>query len=251
MSNEDKYLMRSNNRRRKTKEKEVNSFANRLVNILIIVVAVLIMISITLILTNSDLKSNIKKPDEQSSTVITEENEQGNNDSSNEEQQEDGSDTESDSEQQEGNQNTDPGESEENNGQVEEGENNATDGESSGIEEEMQFITTVATEDPNVIVAFVDSRWTPYPTAQTGAHYNAFEVNHIDYQEKLKLLYRDTGFTEDTSILWSIRNKSGDTVAVISAKNKTNIFRLTMKWINGQGWQTVLVEQLNSLEGAY
>ena len=234
MSNEDEYLMRpSRNRRRKTKEeKDVNSLANRLVNILIVVVALLILISITLILTNSDLKSNIKKPDEQSSTVITEGNEQ-------------------DNEQQEGNQNTDSDQSGENNGQVEEDENNATEGESSGIEEEMQFITTVATEDSNVVVAFVDSRWTPYPTAQTGAHVNVFDVNHIDYHEKLKLLYRDTGFTEDTSILWSIRNKSGDTVAVISAKNKTNIFRLTMKWVNGQGWQTVLVEQLHSLEGAY
>ena len=246
MSNEDKYLMRSNNRRRKTKEKQINSFANRLINILIVVVALLIIISITLILTNSDLKNNIKKSDEQSSTVITDDNEEANTDPSDEAQQEE-DETEEGTEQQ-GEQSN---ESEENDGQVEEGQENATDGESSDIEEEMQFITTVATEDPNVIVAFVDSRWAPYPTAQTGAHFNAFDLKHIDYQEKLKLLYRDTGFTEDTSILWSIRNKSGDAVAVISAKNKSNIFRLTMKWIDGQGWQTILVEQLNSLNGAY
>ncbi len=230
--------MRSDkNRRRKTKEKQANSFANRLVNILIVVVSVLIIISITLILTNSDLKSNIKKSDEQGVAVIPKDNEE---DSTKEEEDK----TEGGNEER-------SNESEETNEQIEDGEENATDDELSAIEEQMQFITTVATADPNVIVAFVDSRWTPYPTAQTGAHVNAFDVNHIDYKEKIQLLYRDTGFTEDTSILWSIRNKTGDTVAVISAKNKTNIFRLTMKWINGEGWQTSLVEQLYSLDGAY
>ena len=239
LSNEQ-YLKRSNkNRRRKVKEKN-NSFVNRLVNVLIIIVAALIIISITLILTNDDLKNNVRKPDEQSAAVITEGNEQANNNPTDEEQAEEDEDA---------NEQQQPNENEGNAGQ-EEGEGNEND-ESASVEEEMQFITTVATEDPNVEVAFIDSRWTPYPTSQTGTHINAFDINHIDYQEKLKLLYRDTGFTEDTSILWSIRNASGDAIAVISAKNKTNIFRLTMKWIDGQGWQTILVEQLYSLDGAY
>lgn len=239
LSNEQ-YLKRSNkNRRRKVKEKN-NSFVNRLVNVLIIIVAALIIISITLILTNDDLKNNVRKPDEQSAAVITEGNEQANNNPTNEEQAEENEDA---------NEQQQPNENDGNAGQ-EEGEGNGND-ESASVEEEMQFITTVATEDPNVEVAFIDSRWTPYPTEQTGTHINVFDSNHIDYQEKLKLLYRDTGFTEDTSILWSIRNASGDAIAVISAKNKTNIFRLTMKWIDGQGWQTILVEQLYSLDGAY
>ena len=257
LSNED-YLKRSNkNRRRKIKEKEVNSFVNRLVNVLIIVVAALIIISITLILTNNDLKNNIIKPDESSSSVITEENEQANNNPTNEEQAEEEANegTSEQGQQEQGNteerSNENENENEGDGSQGEAGEDNGTDGESASVEEEMQFITTVASEDPNVVVAFVDSRWTPYPTGQTGKHINAFNSKHIDYQEKLKLLYRDTGFTEGTSILWSIRNASGDAVAVISAKDKTNIFRLTMKWIDGQGWQTILVEQLYSLDGAY
>ena len=237
LSNEQ-YLKRSNkSRRRKVKEKDNNSFVNRLVNVLIVIVAALIIISITLILTNDDLKNNVRKPDEQSAAVITEGNEQENNKPTIEEQ----------AEENEGQQSN---ENEGNSGQ-EEGEGAGNDDDTTSVEEEMQFITTVATEDPNVEVAFIDSRWTPYPTAQTGTHINAFDNNHIDYQEKLKLLYRDTGFTEETSILWSLRNASGDAIAVISAKNKTNIFRLTMKWIDGQGWQTILVEQLYSLDGAY
>ena len=250
LSNEQ-YLKRSNkSRRRKVKEKDNNSFVNRLVNVLIVIVAALIIISMTLILTNDDLKNNIKKPDEQSAAVITEGNEQANNNSINDEKEEEDEDEDANEQQDSENEEQQPNENEGNVGQ-EEGENDGNDGETSSLEEDMQFITTVSTEDPNVEVAFIDSRWTPYPTGQTGTHINAFDINHIDYQEKLKLLYRDTGFTEDTSILWSIRNASGDAVAVISAKNKTNIFRLTMKWIDGQGWQTILVEQLYSLDGAY
>ena len=231
------------------REKDNNSFVNRLVNVLIVIVAALIIISITLILTNSDLKNNVRKPDEQSAAVITEGNEQANNNTKNEEQAEEEENEGTTEQQESGNEEQQSNEDEGNDGQ-EEGEGNGND-ESASLEVDMQFITTVATEDPNVEVAFIDSRWTPYPTAQTGTHINAFDSKHIDYQEKLKLLYRDTGFTEDTSILWSIRNASGDAVAVISAKNKTNIFRLTMKWIDGQGWQTILVEQLYSLDGAY
>ena len=246
----DQYLKRSNkNRRRKVKEKDNNSFVNRLVNVLIRIVGALIIISMTLILTNSDLKNNVRKPDEQSAAVITEGNEQANNNTKNEEQAEEEENEGTTEQQESGNEEQQSNEDEGNDGQ-EEGEGNGND-ESASLEVDMQFITTVATEDPNVEVAFIDSRWTPYPTAQTGTHINAFDSKHIDYQEKLKLLYRDTGFTEDTSILWSIRNASGDAVAVISAKNKTNIFRLTMKWIDGQGWQTILVEQLYSLDGAY
>lgn len=232
------------------REKDNNSFVNRLVNVLIVIVAALIIISITLILTNSDLKNNVRKPDEQSAAVITEENEQAHNKPKNEEQAEEeenegvNEQQDSESEEQQSNEN-------EGNGGQDEGAGAGNDGDTASVEEDMQYITTVATEDSNVEVAFIDSRWTPYPTAQTGTHINAFDSKHIDYQEKLKLLYRDTGFTEDTSILWSIRNASGDAVAVISAKNKTNIFRLTMKWIDGQGWQTILVEQLYSLDGAY
>lgn len=253
LSNEKEYLKRSNkSRRRRTKEKGVDSFVNRLLNILIVAVSILIIISVTLILTNNDLKNNVKKQNEQSATNIIEDSEQPNNNSSGVVQQEDDEAGQS-NEQQEDNHNTEEqsDESGVNNGQDEEGEENDSDSGAGSIEDDLQYITTIASDDRNVIVAFVDSRWTPYPTAQTGAHINAFNANHIDYKEKLQLLYRDTGFTENTSILWSIRNKTGDAVAVISAKDKTNIFRVTMKWIDGQGWQTILVEQLHSLDGAY
>ncbi len=240
MSNEEEYLLRSNKkRRRRTKEKVENSFVNRLVNILIVVVAALIILSITLILTNNDIKNE----NEQSSSVIADENEQLNNETKQEDE------AEQSNEQQGGNSTEPSNVSEGTNGENEEVE---VADESGSNEDELQYMTNIASEDPNVIVAFVDSRWTPYPTAQqTSTHVNAFDVNHVDYQEKLQLLYRDTGFTPDTSILWSIRNKTGDAVAVISAKDKTNIIRLTMKWLDGQGWQTTLVEQLYSLEGAY
>lgn len=119
------------------------------------------------------------------------------------------------------------------------------------VKEQLKYIKAVESNDPNVIIAWIDSRWTPLTTEQTGVHQNQLDVNHIDFQEKVKLVYRDTGFTATDSIIWNVKTINDNAIAVISSKNQKHIFRLTMTWIDGKGWQTVLIEQLHSLENAY
>lgn len=254
MSEEQPYLSRRNkNNRRKTKGDDANSRWNGILNVLIAIVGLLLIISLILILTNTNVKEVFNKdkeaiedvapneenfnPNATTDGVVDEEVE----DESEEEQQTDASNSEGQSNQNEKEQQT----------STESNEENESDTTDEDIESQLQYITTVDLDDPLVMVAWTDSRWTPLATEQTGTHLNMFDADHIDYQEKLALLYRDTGFTENNSIVWNVKNASGNAIAVISSRDKQHIFRLTMKWVPNKGWQTILIEQLKSLEGAY
>ena len=223
MSEDYEFVTRAaKNQRRKTKNSGAKKITDRILNILIVIVAILIVLSLVLIVTNDDLKSDIMN-------------------SKSNEQNEEADSTQSISEIQ---------------NQVNEGgdANNQQSNPTEGPTEEpanLSQITFVPSNDPNVIQAWVNTKWTPYPTEQTGTHESKFDKNHIDYQEKVKLIYRDTEFTEDDSIIWSIKNASGDAVAVFSTLTQSEVYRLTMTWVDGKGWQTTLIEQLKSLEGAY
>lgn len=226
MGQEEEYLKRpQKNRRRSTKK----SGGNRLLNVLIIVVALLIVISLVLIITNDDVKNEIKNPTPAEQLHASEEA---------------GSGTGEDQSEQE-----DSSEQENVNGHEE--EQQSSEATENQTEAGKQSITYYESTDPIVTLAWIDAEWAPYATEQTGPHTSKFDREHIDYQEKLKLLYRDTGLTEGTSIVWNVKNSDGDAIAVISSNDKQTIYRLSMQWVADTGWKTLLIEQLNSLEGAY
>ena len=225
MSEDYEFVTRTaKNQRRKTKNNGTKKITDRILNILIVVVAILIVISLVLIISNDNLKSDIM-----------------NSNSKEQEQNEEVDTTPSNSEI--------PNQANEGGGANNPNSNPTGDATEDTVD--LHHITFVPSNDSNVIQAWVNKNWTPYPTEQTGTHKSTFDKNHIDYQEKVKLIYRDTEFTEDDSIIWSIKNASGDAVAVFSTLTQSEVYRLTMTWIDGEGWQTTLIEQLKSLEGAY
>lgn len=219
MSEEQPLSRRTRSQRNQSKESAPKDTTNKILNLLIVVVSVLIVISLVLILSNDELKSDIK----QSTTNNESQHEPANG----------------------GNQGT-----------AEEETNEESTEESGSITETTAealpgAITMIESTDENVIQAWTNDAWQPYQTAQTGPHTSAFDKDALDYQEKIALLYQDTGFTEDTSIIWSVKNQSGNTVAVFSTIDQKEMYRLTMQWVENEGWQTILIEQLQSLEGAY
>lgn len=225
MSNDDEYVSRTTkNQRRKTKEPNKKKVTDRILNILIVVVASLIIISLVIIISNDDLKSDITKSEPKEQNEHSNSSSQNNQSDSNEDNVS----------------NEETGVADEN-----------QEEENSDEKADLSHITFVESNDSNVIQAWVNAKWKPYPTEQTGIHESVFNKNHIDYQEKIKLIYRDTEFTEDDSIIWSVKNASGNAIAVFSTLDKSEIYRLTMTWVDGKGWQTTLIEQLKSLEGAY
>lgn len=227
MSDEHQSITRTmrNNRRKTKKQGGKIDKANHILNLLIALVSVLIIVSLVIILTNDKLQNNIAKSDEDSnegtSETVTKGEEVTPNNSQDASEQVQG-DTETS--------NT---------------ENSVENGE------EAVQVKILTSADPNVIQAWEDPSWTPYATAQTGKHYNSFDASNIDYKEKMDLISRDTGLKDPSDILWSIKNDNGGAVAVISPKDQSVIYRLTMKWIDGEGWKTTLMEKLYSLNGAY
>ena len=221
MSEDYEFVTRTaKSKKRKANNSGVKQATDYVLNTLIVIVAILIVISLVLIVTNDDLQSDIMN-------------------SKSKEQTEEANFTQAKSENQ-----SNAG------GEVNNQQSTPT-GDTTEDPADLSHITFVPSNDSNVIQAWVNTKWTPYPTAQTGTHESVFDKDHIDYQEKVKLIYRDTEFTENDSIIWSIKNASGDAVAVFSTLTQSEVYRLTMTWIDGQGWQTTLIEQLKSLEGAY
>lgn len=115
-------------------------------------------------------------------------------------------------------------------------------------------VTTV--EDGIVLESIEDENWQAYPTKQQniGAqHVSSYEVGSIDWQEKITTIATITGLSEDDMTVWFVKNNGGPTKAIgtVSSKNQKEKYRVSIQWIENEGWQAEKVEVLQSIKGAY
>ncbi|MFJ5764836.1 YrrS family protein [Lysinibacillus sp. NPDC093210] len=124
-------------------------------------------------------------------------------------------------------------------------------------EEEQQPEQNTAEEttsdDPIVDRVVTDKNWKPTPTTQTGAHVSSYDDQSVDWAEKIATITAVTGITNDNMIVWRLQNNGGanKAIATVSTKDKSEKYRVSMEWIDNEGWLPVKLEQLNTLEGAY
>lgn len=115
--------------------------------------------------------------------------------------------------------------------------------------------TAVETTSDNPIVDRVvtDKSWQPTPTTQTGVHVSSYNDKSVDWAEKVATITAATGIAENNMIIWRLKNNgSADTaIATVSTNDKAEMYRVSMEWVNNEGWLPVKLEQLNTLEGAY
>lgn len=125
-----------------------------------------------------------------------------------------------------------------------------TESEENPVEQEDVNITKVE-NDEFVEEVIEDPNWTVIPTNQTGTHVSSFEKGNIDYEEKLQAIRSAVQLEEDNIIYWSVRNNgSPDTaISIISSKDKSEKYRVSIQWIENEGWKPVKVEKLKKLEG--
>ena len=111
--------------------------------------------------------------------------------------------------------------------------------------------TVDTSTDPNVSEVQINPNWEAYPTQQTGEHVSTFKKGHIDYEEKLKAIFSVTDLQQENSIILSVRNNGSaqSAIGVVTSKNKEKKYRVSIEWVDGQGWKPVKLEVLNSLEG--
>lgn len=106
-------------------------------------------------------------------------------------------------------------------------------------------------ENPAVQEVITNSSWPVYPTAQTGEHVSTFEKGHIDYEEKLKAIFSVIELEQDNSIVLRVNNNGNakSAVAVVTSMDKEQKYRVSIEWIDNEGWKPNQVEVLKTLEG--
>ncbi|WP_339195094.1 YrrS family protein [Solibacillus sp. FSL R5-0449] len=107
-------------------------------------------------------------------------------------------------------------------------------------------------DDPSVKEVITNPNWPAYPTAQTGNHVSTYEKGHIDYEEKLKAIFSVIDLQQENSIVLRVNNNGSaeSAIAVVTSMDKEQKYRVSIEWVDNEGWKPVQVEVLSTLEGS-
>ena len=105
----------------------------------------------------------------------------------------------------------------------------------------------VPSTDDNVSKAYTGD-WEPIGTTQTGEHVTDYSDGSADRNEIKQAIAAVTGISADNMIEWWIGNAGDQQVtATVSDTQKETIARVQLNWVDGEGWQVTLVEELNEI----
>lgn len=105
----------------------------------------------------------------------------------------------------------------------------------------------VPSTDENVTKAYTGD-WEPIGTTQTGEHVTDYSDGSADRNEIKQAIAAVTGISSDNMIEWWIGNAGDQQVtATVSDTQKETIARVQLNWVDGEGWQVTLVEELNEV----
>ncbi|MFJ7734551.1 YrrS family protein [Lysinibacillus sp. NPDC097231] len=118
---------------------------------------------------------------------------------------------------------------------------------------EQNIASEITSDNPIVDKVITNNNWKPTPTTQTGQHVSSYDDTSVDWAEKIATVTAATGIEQDNMIVWRIQNNGGanSAIATVSTNDKTKMYRVSMEWVDNEGWLPVKVEQLNTLNGAY
>lgn len=124
---------------------------------------------------------------------------------------------------------------------------NEESSEEASSNENEEAIVTEGGADSNVVRTIVNPNWEPVGTSQTGEHTNVY--SGVDWDEMVSAIEYATGLSEDNMTIKFLgndgHNKSKGTVF---SKDRTQIYRVSIEWVDGKGWKPTLVEELASIE---
>ncbi|MBE1554633.1 YrrS family protein [Sporosarcina limicola] len=131
---------------------------------------------------------------------------------------------------------------------------NATDkGKTDSDSEDPGTVTYIPSGDAVISETVVDTAWQPVGTTQTGNHVSQYDGASVDWNEKKQALAYATGLPQDSMIFWKIKNGGNPqkAVGVVSSRDSVDKYRVYLEWVDGQGWQPVKMDVLNTLEFDY
>lgn len=201
--------------------------ADKVLNILIVAVVVAIIITATIIFTSGNDEMDKKNEEDPLSTEETKENVS-----------------------------KDEKEDEENDGSLdEENMEDATDDPEVIAEEkdESGVVTYLYSDDEIIEQSIVDPSWQPIATTQTGEHVSVYDKNSVDWKEKQEAIADATGLSIEDTITWKIKNGGSPqkSIGIVSSKDEAEKYRVYLEWIENEGWQTVKMDVLKTLDFDY
>lgn len=230
----------SENNRRANSRLNRKKKANRILNILIGIVLLLIIVVVVNIV--SDDTDTTK---EEKNTEVSEETM---NDEETGSTVEDENETETDQ-----NNTTETEETEDkskSNEETQSEENEETNTEEN--KEENTEVITEASNDPNVESVIIDPSWKPIGTSQTGAHTSSYDTKSVDWAEKVQALSYGAGLDPSNMYVKFLGNGGSPqkSIGTVTSKDGNEIYRISLEWIDGEGWKPTKKEILKSLENA-
>ena len=217
----------------KNSKKKTNTF----LNVLIGIVALLIIITVINIVSDNDTETAEVESDQ----TTTEETTDSITDDEVDEEQDAQPDSERD--------NTTPETEEETS--TESNDTNAIEDTESQKTEEATIVTEQS-DDPNVEEVIVDSSWQPIGTSQTGAHTSSYDTSTTDWAEKVQALSYASGLDSSNMYVNYIGNGGSPqkSIGTVTSKDGTEIYRIYLEWIDGEGWKPIKKEKLKTKDAS-
>jgi hypothetical protein len=134
--------------------------------------------------------------------------------------------------------------SEETTSEIEENESTETE------ENEGGSVTTEPSDETNVDSVVIDSGWKPVGTEQSGNHVSSYDNSSVDWDEKVKALAYAANLDTSNMYVKFIGNGGSPqkSIGTVTSKDGSEIYRISLEWIDGEGWKPTKKEILKTLE---
>ena len=226
----------SENNRRANSRLNRKKKANRVLNILIGVVLLLIIVVVVNIVSD-DTDTTKEEKNTEVSEETTKDEESGSTEADENETETDQNNTTETVETEDKSESNEETQSEEN--------------EETNTEENTEVITE-ASNDPNVESVIIDPSWKPIGTSQTGEHTSSYDTKSVDWAEKVQALSYGAGLDPSNMYVKFLGNGGSPqkSIGTVTSKDGNEIYRISLEWIDGEGWKPTKKEILKSLENA-
>lgn len=209
---------------------------NNILNILIgIVILLIIIVTVNIVTGDNDEDSANTSKTKSEQVEESTENESENEEKEKESEEVVGSSTES----------ADSSSStEETTTETEENENTETEGN------EDSTVTTEPSNDSNVESVVIDSGWQPIGTEQSGEHVSSYNSSSVDWDEKVKALAYGANLDPSNMYVKYLGNGGSPqkSIGTVTSKDGSEIYRISLEWVDGEGWKPTKKEILKALQ---
>lgn len=136
---------------------------------------------------------------------------------------------------------------EETTSETEENENTETEGNEDSAD---STVTTEPSNDSNVESVVIDSGWQPIGTEQSGEHVSSYTSSSVDWDEKVKALAYGANLDPSNMYVKYLGNGGSPqkSLGTVTSKDGSEIYRISLEWVDGEGWKPTKKEILKALK---